>query len=254
VKRAFTGVAVIAALGMSSWLAYRAGQRHGASASPPTSSAPAAGASGAPNVRAQVREAIDDAGVTGRESLDRFLDVLEARARAQGKVTALEVEPGIAMIERHSSDPEEIARFSERMQRLQQELSAGTAKPDTAPNVALEAVLERAARAGGDAERQALVREYLEAVHRLPDAQQATAIERLNERLGAKAGVPDEATLDATYGAIERAHDAAARQELIREYLELLSELPDAARDERLARLNARFGADVPKSVTVGKR
>jgi hypothetical protein len=193
-------------------------------------------------MRARVREAIERADVRGRESLDRFLEMLEARARAQGKVTALEVEPGIAMIELHSKDPEEVSRFSERMQRLQEEFARAGAKPDGGASPTPEDLLSRMAQAKNDSDKQALVRQFLQTVSELPAERQAHALERLNAVAGSKIAPPDSATLDASYQAIETAKDEVARQDFIREYLELVSELPDRERDERLARLNARWG------------
>ncbi len=63
----------------------------------------------------------------GQRQLDAYLARLEARARAKGKVTALEVEPGLAAIRAHQpGKPGAMARmaaYSSRMVRLSAELS-----------------------------------------------------------------------------------------------------------------------------------
>lgn len=101
-------------------LAFVALRRHDGSSAPPAQS----------NVRAAIDDAIrkETAGLDTPEAVDAYLDRLEKRAREQGKVTAVEIEPGITAIDRlrGSLGEERVAekrnRFSRRMEQLQWEL------------------------------------------------------------------------------------------------------------------------------------
>lgn len=89
-----------------------------------------------PNLRAAIDQEIhrETGGLNSEAAVDAYLDRLERRARQQGKVTAVEIEPGFVAIQR--LDPalgskrvlEKQAQFSGRMERLQQEL--GALRPD----------------------------------------------------------------------------------------------------------------------------
>jgi hypothetical protein len=82
------------------------------------------------NLRAAVDEAIrtETPGLDTPQAVDAYLERLEKRAREQGKVTAVEIEPGITAIDRlrGTLGEERVAekrnRFSRRMEQLQFEL------------------------------------------------------------------------------------------------------------------------------------
>jgi hypothetical protein len=82
------------------------------------------------NVREQIKRAVEVAAPTLRTQPDvqRYLAGLEARARANRQITALEVEPAIAAIHSLDLDPqraaEMVGEFSQRMNRLAGELAA----------------------------------------------------------------------------------------------------------------------------------
>jgi hypothetical protein len=72
----------------------------------------------------QIHEEIERAPVASAADVDRYLDSLAARARSRGQVTALEVEPGLAMLRRYCpSDPAKADRFAERMLALQHQFA-----------------------------------------------------------------------------------------------------------------------------------
>ena len=129
---------------------------------PSPATAPAGSA--IPDVRPLIREATAVASRTvTREGLDRYLDSLEAQARRNGKVTALEVEPGLEMIERLSDDEGASGRWIQRVNSLSRELRREPAEPS------LEAARQRVDGLAGALEReldeekrQAIVRDYLQ--------------------------------------------------------------------------------------------
>jgi hypothetical protein len=103
---------------------------------------------------------------------------LQARARRQGRVTAVEVESGVAAIARFlppDQAPSEIARFQQQMLELSRTLD-GYRDP---PRENLPALASLIAHTSDDSERQALTRRYLEAVMREPADDQAAALQRL---------------------------------------------------------------------------
>lgn len=134
-------------------------------------------------MRARIREEVERTVVRDDSELSRYLDSLETRARAQGKVTALEIEPGIEMIRLHSPDPDLIGRFSDRMLKVQAELN-GTPPPTTPDPQAihreLEAILQAIRGAPDDAERQGLIRKYLASAQQLDPDDQLATIEAIN--------------------------------------------------------------------------
>jgi hypothetical protein len=77
-----------------------------------------------PRIEAAVRTEVDP--LRGREAVAAYLERLRARAVAQHQVTALEVEPGVAAIERLEPElgsdavQEWIATFSRSMAALSQ--------------------------------------------------------------------------------------------------------------------------------------
>jgi hypothetical protein len=85
-------------------------------------------AAGREDVRPRIAEAIrtEVEPLQGREDVASYLDRLRARAVAQGRVTALEVEPGVAAIERLAPElggdatQEWIVRFTVSMAELSQ--------------------------------------------------------------------------------------------------------------------------------------
>jgi hypothetical protein len=77
------------------------------------------------DVRAEVRAVTVQArNEVTRQGLETYLDALEQRARAQGRVTAFEVQPGMALAEELTGDPEAAARFGHRMEALQKDLDS----------------------------------------------------------------------------------------------------------------------------------
>jgi hypothetical protein len=134
-------------------------------------------------MRMRIREAVERAVVRDDTELSQYLDSLEARARAQGKVTALEIEPGFEMIRRQSPDPDLIGRFSDRMLKVQAELNGTPPSMTPDPQAIhreLEAVLPAIGGAPDQAERQALIRKYLALAQQLDPDEQIRTIEAIN--------------------------------------------------------------------------
>ena len=197
-------------------------------------------------MRVAIRDAIDRAPVHAAPDLAHYLDSLEARARAQRAVTALEVEPGIDMIRRHSFEPdEEIDRFTERMQALQREFAAPPERARSTPE--LDSELDRLVIDIGhptdERDKQASIARYLEVAQKLDEAARDRALQRLNEIAAVARPTADPQTVKVLWSAIENARDPSERQTLIASYLELVRTLPDEQSEARLAELSARFGA-----------
>jgi len=197
--------------------------------------------------RALIRGEIERAPVRSEEELERYLEGLEQRARTRGKVTALEVEPGINRIQRFSHVPEQrIARFGERMFRLQQELSG--AEPDsTLPPEQLRSELARLSggiqQARDEGEKQRQVGDYLILARKLPEPEQEQALQRLNVLAGAAPESVDVDKVDRLLTAIDGAESEHERQPMIRQYLSLSARLPAEEQDARLDALNAQFAS-----------
>jgi hypothetical protein len=205
------------------------------SAAPVTSSALS-------DMRELISKAIAEAPVRQRAELFAYLDGLEAQARRQGRVTALEVEPGVEMILRHG-DLDEANRFSQRMQKVQAEL--GGVSPTVEPSVAerrLQELLADIERTRGE-RQQALIREYQEKTRDLPPDAQVGADLALSRAAAPHQGPPEAAALDALWKGIESAPSEDERQLLIREYVGLVQGLPAEEELRRLAELQNRFGA-----------
>jgi hypothetical protein len=182
-----------ALLGMGGWLMYEIGLHAAPTPSPlrvaaPTPLPPPA----APHVsmRAQIRQAIetDVAPLHSEGDVDRYLGDLEARARRNGRVTALELEPGIRAIQRladelgHERADEKLAAFAQKMTRLAAEVD-GRERPAPPPD--LDDLARRIERASG-AERDTLVRRYQEATHTLPADEKLRELERLGRLIAAR--------------------------------------------------------------------
>src|SRR5690349_10877425 len=82
------------------------------------------------DARSTVRWAIAHAPVKTAATLAPYLATLERQARERGKVTALDIEPGIAASLEHA-DADAAMRFSDRMLALQRELAGE--KPEALP-------------------------------------------------------------------------------------------------------------------------
>jgi hypothetical protein len=143
-----------------------------------------------PDVRAQIRQAVETevAPLKGAGEVERYLGDLEARARRNRRVTALEVEPGVEAIQRLAGEigpertQEKLATFTQTMARLSAELD-GRDRP--APPTDFNDLARRIEAARGD-ERNALIRRYDEATRGLPPEEQQREIERLNRLAAAR--------------------------------------------------------------------
>jgi hypothetical protein len=210
---------------------------------PEASVAPAPSAS-VPNMRAKIREAIEASPVSSAAQLDRYLDGLVEQARKKGAVTALEVEPGLAMIMKFSEDPEKHAAFSRRMVDLQSELSGRKPEPPPDPKTLADKIVtltDSIKKTEGE-QKQVLIKEYLAAAQQLPEDQMNDAMAKLNAIAGQHTPPPDSAAADALWSGIESAKDEETRQDLIREYLNYIHGLPPEEEQERLAKLNKQYG------------
>jgi hypothetical protein len=166
-------------------------------------------------------------GLHGRADVEAYLDRLEARARAQGRVTAVEIEPGMtAIFALRGPLPEgEVLALAEafdaRMQALGAELGAA-ARP--APP-RFEEALAALARAEGSDAREAATRVALDALEPLDEPTRLAAEARLDAALGAPEP-PPAADPQALRQAIDQAAGARDRALAVRRYVEAVENLP----------------------------
>lgn len=198
----------------------------------------------APDMRALIQAAVERARVNDAADLERYLDELEAQARRNGRVTALEVAPGLSLILAKGT-PEQAKQFSERMVALQTELGEPAPVQRTDQPLARKDLdqLENRIEAAAGEEKQALVRTYLDAIAGLSPDDKAERAMKLNALVGRVEEPADAATIDSLWRGIERAPDETERQDLIQEYILLVQGLPDEdERARRFQELNRRFG------------
>jgi hypothetical protein len=115
--------------------------------------------------------------------VDRYLDVLETRARRSGAVTVMEVQPGVEAISglARSLDPaavtEKIARFTEHMARLSAELDR---RDTSAPSEDLGDLRARVRGARDQGERRKALDDYARATSTLPEERRLAELAELN--------------------------------------------------------------------------
>jgi len=215
------------------------------SQSNPMGAQPSRPPAGQGGLRPQIRQAIERAPVHGPEDVDRYLDALEAQARRQGQVTALEVEPGVAMARRfYPTEPEKVASFTSRMLRVQTELQ-DAAPQATDPAEARKRLAELTAqipRAPNEGQRQELIRTYLDLARQLPPEEHPELIQKLNQVAGTTGSKSDARAADSLWAAIQNEADEENKQDLIRDYLTLIAKLDENERARRLGELNTRYG------------
>jgi hypothetical protein len=223
-------------------------------AAAPVTSVPGARAGspapGTSEVRRLVQDAVDRAAPsTDKAHLGAFLDGLLDRARAQGRITALESEVGREMITRVGGDADAQLAFAQRLNALAEELRREPVPPAPPAGQALDelrAIGERVRGETDTARREALIRGYIQQVATLPPEEKLQAMTRLNELAGAAAPQPPSGLdVASQWATVERA-EGPARQEAIRHLMETVRRLPPKEQIEHTQRLNALVRAGEP--------
>lgn len=204
----------------------------------------------ATGVRQQIRKSVDEAaGAVTLETLPRYLEGLLARARAQGRITALESEVGMEMIARVGGDIETQLGFAAKLNALAGELGGSATKsPPAAPAVRndLNRIAAELRSTNDESKRQELVRAYQQKAATLPPDEEPGALTRLNEMVAASGPRP---TAPPDLASIWSALDSAQgpqRQDAIRRLQEAASRLPPEEQIEHLERLNRLTATDRP--------
>ncbi|MCB9715720.1 MAG: hypothetical protein H6712_17755 [Myxococcales bacterium] len=176
-------------------------------------------------------------GLHGRVDVEAYLDRLVARARAQGRVTAVEVEPGMsAIFALRSSMPEgELLAmaddFDARMQSLSAELGAIPRPPSPDLDEALAAL-----RDDDPLRREEAIERALEAIEPLDEPARLEAEARLDEALRGREEAsrlePEDLRAE-----IDAATDPDERDLAVRRYVEAVENLPREEAEARLADL-----------------
>lgn len=238
---------LVPVLGLGSWASYQAGRR-GAEAQALSAArlASPSSSSSAPlvDLRGLIAQAVARAPVRDEADLDPYLDGLERAAREKGQVTALEVEAGLRVIQRHTADSERVEQFSERMLQLDRELGGQRRhepRPAAAVRAELTSLLGSLQHPRDGVEREALIANYLRIAAELPDTDREELVSELDALVAPKAPGAIEG-VDALWGAIEAETDSSNQQALIAAYLDATRELPEDERDSRLSLLDQRYG------------
>jgi hypothetical protein len=122
--------------------------------------------------------------ITTERQLDAYLVELEAQARANHKVSALEVQPAIEAIRRLGSTLgpertfERIRAYSQKMSQLSAELDARDMKKKP---VDLDRLAADIPRASTESMRQELIRQYVDSLRELEPQERMHRMERLNQ-------------------------------------------------------------------------
>jgi len=136
------------------------------------------------DVRAAIRASVEAVLAAQRRghALDVYLEDLVGTARAQGRVTALELIPGLEAIEAaYPGDMDRGPAFARRMEALQREL--GQTNDDASeppPGVTVASLLQAVESAPAGPSRDKLIPQALTAIGRLPDDEQAEASRALD--------------------------------------------------------------------------
>lgn len=202
------------------------------------------------DIRAKIRASIAAALAEQRrgQKLDLLLDELEAQARKQGKVTALEVATGLAALEAaYPTDPEPGAAFARRMERLSRELEA-RAEPAAAAtaDVGVIAHLQAIGATPSGPERDRMTRAALAAIDRLPPEEQEQALaglDRATARGLATAPVRDP---EGVLAELRQTRNPETRRALVDELLGAVAGLPLEEQERRLRELDAVTSGPVP--------
>lgn len=183
-------------------------------------------------------------GLHGRADVEAYLERLEARARAQGRVTAVEIEPGMTAIfalRGTVPEPDVLAMaddFDARMQALGAELGAA-ARPSP---MGVEQAFAALEEAEDPRAREAATRQVLDGLESLDEPARLAAEARLDEALRDDAPPPAADPL-----ALRRAIDEAAgqhdRELAVQRYVEAVENLP---REEAEALLAEVARGDLP--------
>lgn len=201
----------------------------------------------APNLREAVRAADMEARATARtdEQLAQFFAELEARARHQNEVTAVEIAAGLgALAADPDHAPEAEAAFVQRMERLASELAA---KRPANPAAAAESVRTQLGLLGtmlSGAERDRTVQLAVQAIRALPPEAQDRALLELERVNGSKTTTADtNAGLDVGLAEIANADTPKARAQQVRHFLGQVAALPEDAQTQWLKQLDEETSA-----------
>jgi hypothetical protein len=157
-----------------------------------------------------------------RGDLDAFLDELEATARRQGRVTAVELLAGLAAID-HAA-PEDLDRatsFARRMERVARELGAPASSADApAGSGSAEDLVEGVRAATPGIARDELIPAAIAELSRLPLEEQPAAFAALDRATAAGlSSPPAAATLDGRIAEIAAATDGPSRSRLVQGFV-----------------------------------
>ena len=175
-------------------------------------------------------------------ALDSYLDELETRARSNGSVSALHVEPGMMAIEKMllEEGPEVVANaqadFARRMTRLSRSLR-GLPEQDQPPEVNFDTLYQRIAESSGS-ERQKLVGSYLEGLDFLEPEEREVRLAELDTLVVADKEAHAEGELWEHLQAVKEATSEDERRRAVRHYLDAADNLDPERTAQALADLD----------------
>jgi hypothetical protein len=122
--------------------------------------------------------------ITTERQLDAYLVELEGQARANHRVSALEIEPAIEAIRRLGSTLgpqrtfERIRAYSQKMRQLSEQLDGRDVKKKP---VDLDRLAGDIPRASSESRRQELIRDYVDSLREVEPQERMHRMERLNQ-------------------------------------------------------------------------
>ena len=194
-------------------------------------------------MRRQIAEVVDRevSIIEDEHELDRYLEALARRAKENGKVTALEVQPGIEAINRQYSGKnsekmnEEIVAFSQKMALLSESFS-----PETGPSppVDPDRIYDEVTQEADVGRQEGLVAKYVEQTYLMDPEAQSRALARLNDTVSQTRGPAEDVDFESMLDEIETTADSGNRQELIRRFLKSIYNAEPGSQAAWLERLN----------------
>ena len=179
----------------------------------------------------------------------QYLETLKERAVRQQRVTALEVQPGVAALQTLESDlgPDEMNRridvFTSEMAALSKQFGHAPDPPPPPTPGETDAMLQKIAGEQDEEKKRQAVGDYLDRVRGTGNGEaEAALMLRLDETLPKKRTPSSEPDIDLLLNAVETAEDNDAKQTAVHEYLERTRALPSEEQAAAQKRLDGLVG------------
>jgi hypothetical protein len=204
------------------------------------------------NMRQLIAQVVDEevSSLRGSHKVGAYLKTLKQRALSQGKVTALEVEPGIEAIRTMESEigPEEtekrVKAFANEMAALSKQLGGIPDPPAPPTGREVNNLLDEIAGEEDNEFKQQAIKEYVERVNAVEDEeQQAELMNRLDRTIAPSGNFEAPPEMDVIAEEIVSASDPSTKQAAIRKYIDSIQLLEPEEQTRAMRRLEELTGA-----------